>query len=398
MTFPTEENAMGSAIIIDTLRLLVSSTRPRVILEIGMGKTTESLLAFLASMEAKISNLADENTRLPEHAGGDLVDPLWHAETPLKYLGIDAGNGEGSFYPQLKEKIDSYPFANVLNNDYKEVLPLLDENYDLIIVDIGRPSDNLMLLNSLIPKIRPGGLLIMHEPLEIHPFSVDGKRFVQRGYSIAWNLLKAYPSDLFETITLPELHKTAQAGVGILRRKTRYEQIRDPRQLLLELQSCQDIPISNLEYIREMSFSPERKLLDAMRDKSFLQVMALSTLGETAASQISKELDINIKKVLKHLTTLREIGFDSNNESPMERVIEQMRISELPKSSTVLKLTYADYARIADYLFLPHRTYTEETVNWILSHIQTDYAELRRRLVDLGLLTRDNDSQIYWRN
>jgi len=43
-----------------------------------------------------------------------------------------------------------------------------------------------------------------------------------------------------------------------------------------------------------------------------------------------------------------------------------MRISELPKSSTVLKLTYADYARIADYLFLPHRTYTEETVNWIL--------------------------------
>lgn len=324
------------------------------------------------------------------------MDPLWHAESPLKYLGIDAGNGEGSLYPQLKERIESYSFAEVINADYKEVLPFLDSTYDLVIIDIGRPSDNLVLLNSLIPIINAGGTLVLHEPLEVQPFNIGGRRVVQRGYSIAWNLLKAFPQEAFETLTLPEFHKTAQAGVGILRKKTKYEQTRDPKQLLRELQSCQDVLTGNLEHIREISSSSEKRLLDAMRDKSFLQVMALSTLGETSAPLIAKQLGISVKKAQKHVSTLEEIGINLEDNSPLDAVLNR-RSSGLPESSTILKLTHTDYTRIANYLFLQDRSYTEETVNWILSHIQTDYAELRRHLVDLGLLTRENDSQIYRR-
>ncbi|QNH95476.1 DUF2087 domain-containing protein [Corynebacterium anserum] len=324
------------------------------------------------------------------------MDPLWHAESPLKYLGIDAGNGEGSLYPKLKDRIDSYSFAEVINADYKEVLRFLGSTYDLVIVDIGRPSDNLVLLNSLIPIINPGGTLVLHEPLEVQPFNISGRRVVQRGYSIAWNLLKVFPQEAFETLTLPEFHKTAQAGVGILRKKTKFEQTRDPKHLLKELQTCQDVPTGNLEHFREISSSSERRLLDVIRDKSFLQIMALSTLGEISAPQIAKQLGISVKKVQKHISNLEDLGINLEDTSPLDSVLNR-RISELPDSSSILKLTHADYTRISNYLFLQDRLYTEKTVNWILSHVQSDYAELRRRLVDLGLLTRENNSQTYRR-
>lgn len=48
--------------------------------------------------------------------------------------------------------------------------------------------------------------------------------------------------------------------------------------------------------------------------------------------------------------------------------------------------------------FEPGKKYTEKEVNEILRAVYSDYATLRRHLVDYGMMDRMNDCSFYWVN
>lgn len=382
---PLPVNRMGSEGLIEAIRFAVTVHRPSKVLELGVGLTTLFLLPFLRELEALIRQERDRYG-VSNFEGQDIVDPTWSWTNELSYIGVDMGTGSGSLFEKVSLTVQEFEFASLFQQDFKRFLANNDESFDLVIVDIGAPSDNLIILNELLPRLNPGGILIMHEPLELQVLEVGAERHVSRGLSIAWNLFKFADLADFEMITFPELHKTAQAGVGIVRRRTAFELTRDPQQFLRELSSCQDVPLFNVKRLTQVGNLKSK--FQARKAPSNRFESRLNHLGDQVFRLGKKLRSLVFSNVLGDSHEFSTIAFidGANCGSSTGRGGKQV-----DERTSLVRLQH-----LADRFFLAGEWYTESEVDWMLSYVTPHPAELRQQLFDSGFL-EINSSQLIGR-
>ena len=169
-------------------------------------------------------------------------------------------------------------------------------------------------------------------------------------------------------------------------------------------------------------------ILRALADPERLVLAGALAQGDAAASVLSAELGMELRRVHKHLSRLADAGvvrFDADTqryrldaetlrwaaeqvgppreaglalgaandeeEAVLRTFFRNGRLTEVPTKATKRRIVLE---RIAAE-FEPGKHYDEKEVNVIVGIFFNDYAALRRYLVDEGFMDRDHG--MYWR-
>jgi len=169
----------------------------------------------------------------------------------------------------------------------------------------------------------------------------------------------------------------------------------------------------------------------ALSDADRLRIVGLLTQHPAGTKEIAGELGLSFRDANDHLAFMRYAGILREKEGLYEldpeglEALTRRQFAGRPRESytpapdleaderkllaTYLKPdgTIRQYPLqpgkrkvILDYVVLaltPGVIYTEKQVNVILARFHPDAAELRRYLVDAGLLKRERDGSKYWR-
>jgi len=167
----------------------------------------------------------------------------------------------------------------------------------------------------------------------------------------------------------------------------------------------------------------------AVSNPDRLRIIGLLSQEHATRAEIAQRLNLSVKDSLTHLGFLEFVGavtqtkgvFTLNNDKLAMLAREKFaeaRPSYVPaddldeKSKKVLKAylnpdgsirqipSPPKLQVILNYLveFFEYKTnYTEKEVNTILRRFNEDTADLRRDLVDAGMLARESDGSRYWR-
>jgi hypothetical protein len=171
------------------------------------------------------------------------------------------------------------------------------------------------------------------------------------------------------------------------------------------------------------------ELLRALADPERLAVAGALARGTATASDLAYRLDLPVTRVRRHLARLGAAGLahvqsDRRTWALLPDALREAALEVGPPRGAGLPLGAADdeeaavlnsYFRGGHLVEVPAKhskrmivltrlalefeagvTYPEAEVNQILERFHTDYATLRRYLVDEGLLTRDRGR--YWRS
>lgn len=184
-------------------------------------------------------------------------------------------------------------------------------------------------------------------------------------------------------------------------------------------------------------------MLKALADEQRLTMIGLMNEREMTVGELAEKLQLTEPTISHHISKLRSVGlvhlrmagtqrFYRTNETRIAKfktyVAEIEQIPTLPEDLTsdeswidALDWDAADKKVLRDFTingrlkrlplkegkwqvvlrwlatkFQPDRTYTEKEVNAILSEVHSDYATLRRYLVEFGFMRRERGGSSYW--
>ncbi|MFC8506959.1 hypothetical protein ACFU3J_23365 [Streptomyces sp. NPDC057411] len=225
---PLRVPGMGTEAVAPFLAGLVRMTRPRRVLEVGMGYTTP----FLAAALAEAREQADEESRLlaaktrPYLASGAPLDDAWlRAEpalaTPASYLepyrprfvAVDDRSIPESSAGRVEDVLAELGLAGqvtVVDAPLREADGALPEDFEPIDFAWVDAWDCLYFLDHYLDRINPaGGVVVLHY-LMTYPEGEAILRYLA-------GLQKARPGEL-EVLNLLEPHKLRQNSVTMIRR------------------------------------------------------------------------------------------------------------------------------------------------------------------------------------
>ncbi|HEX7304446.1 hypothetical protein [Lentzea sp.] len=220
--------AAGTEVVAPLLSSLVQLTRPRRVLEVGMGYTTPYLAAALAHVSDQVRT---ESAALAAKTAGHLdtagaLDTDWvYAEPALrapgfyldpyepKFVAVDDLSIPDSSAGQVLEVLESLGLADrvqVINANVRECRDLLPE--DLAPIDLAWVDawECLYFFDNFWDLINPdGGLLVLHY-LMTYP---EGEAILDYIAKVG----RAKPGEL-EIVNLLEPHKMLQNSLTVIRR------------------------------------------------------------------------------------------------------------------------------------------------------------------------------------
>src|SRR4051794_36475707 len=219
---------MGTEVVGPLLATLIQFTRPKRVLEVGMGYTTPFLAAALAEVEEQVAaeGVALANKTRGHLSAADELDDSWlHDEPPLvtpafhlaeyrpELVAIDNLSIEDSSAGLVREVLGELGLdhrVTVVNADLREskdLLPLGFRPIDLAWVDAW---ECLYFFDHFWDLINPdGGLVVMHYLLT-YPEGEAVVRYIKE-------FQRAHPNEL-ESVNLLESHKLMQNSITVLRR------------------------------------------------------------------------------------------------------------------------------------------------------------------------------------
>jgi len=219
---------MGTEVVGPVLAGLVQLTRPRSLLEVGMGYTTPFLAAALAEVEEQThAESAALAAKTRSHlAGSDTLDDSWLlADPPLvtpdfhltpfrsSFVAVDNLSIEDSSAPRVQEVLSELGLGErvtVLNADLRDCIGLLPDGFcpiDFAWIDAW---ECLYFFDHFWNLINPdGGLVIMHY-LMTYPEGEALLRYIRQ-------FQRAHPGEL-EMVNLLESQKLMQNSITVLRR------------------------------------------------------------------------------------------------------------------------------------------------------------------------------------
>ncbi|MFD7614918.1 hypothetical protein [Streptomyces sp. NPDC059828] len=219
---------MGTEVVAPLLANLVRMTRPRRVLEVGMGYTTPFLAAALAESEALFeeeSAALAAKTR-PYLDGGAELDETWlNAEPPLavpaqylepyrpRLVAVDDLSIADSSAGRVKEVLDELGLTDrvtIVNAPLQECRALLPEDFTPIDFAWVDAWECLFFLDHFLDLINPDGGLIALHYLMTYPEGEAILRYLDR-------MVRSRPGEL-EVMNLLEPHKLVQNSVTLIRR------------------------------------------------------------------------------------------------------------------------------------------------------------------------------------
>ncbi|MFJ3901476.1 hypothetical protein [Streptomyces sp. NPDC090025] len=225
---PLRVPGMGTEAVAPFLAGLIRMTRPRRVLEVGMGYTTPFLAAALAEAEA----LADEESRLlaaktrPYLRSGAALDDDWlRAEPALaapaahlepyrpRFVAVDDRSVPESSAGRVEDVLAGLGLAGrvtVVDAPLREAAGALPTGFEPIDFAWVDAWDCLYFLDHFLDRIDPaGGVVVLHY-LMTYPEGEAILRYLS-------GLQRARPGEL-EVLNLLESHKLRQNSVTMIRR------------------------------------------------------------------------------------------------------------------------------------------------------------------------------------
>ncbi|VWB58057.1 hypothetical protein BTE28158_02684 [Burkholderia territorii] len=399
---------MGTENSAALISALIRMARPVTVVEIGAGDSTVFIAKAL--QQARQDWLNDKNL-LDTSAWQErsaLLDPTGIPDVYRpRLITIDDFTAEGSSAEEAWDALKNHDIDEHLVTFVKSNFHTLDEAtiaswgpVDIAWIDAGTPADDVRFVATLWDHIAPGGYLCLHEPTMLTTVNMEGTQRVRRVRTPIWEELFRRQDNSFEIVTLPELHKYRQSGLGIVRKRQQSERVLRSQPLQSELVALGEIPIrsSYLPIGEEALKLRLRKdaILAAMTSREARSVYAAIVLGINRVADIEEKVGLDAKVVGKILTRLLSIGLiqrDQNGFSDVgavwgEMVDRQHRSAEdlsdrqLETDTSIEKIATA---------FAPDTQYSESEISRICQLFTTDYARLRRYLVDRGVLRRQDN-------
>ncbi|AOJ79268.1 hypothetical protein WS86_00530 [Burkholderia savannae] len=399
---------MGTENSASLISALIRMTRPATVVEIGAGDST----IFIAK--------ALQQTRQDWQHDKDLLDAsTWQERSALldptgipdiyqpRLITIDDFTAEGSSAEEAWDALKDHDVDRSLVTFVKSNFYALDGAtiaswgaIDIAWIDAGTPADDVRFVAALWEHIAPGGYLCLHEPTMLTTVSMEGAQRVRRVRTPIWEELFRRLDDSFELITLPESHKYRQSGLGIVRKRQQNERTLRSQPLQSELVELGEIPIrSSYLPIGEEALSQRLRkdaIIAAMTSRETRSVYAAIALGASSIADIVEKAGIDTKAVSKIVTRLLSIGLIQRDESGFSdvdavweeiadrqrRSVDDLSDKQLESDLTIEKIATA---------FAPDTQYTESEISKICQLFTTDYARLRRYLVDRGVLQRQDN-------
>jgi len=395
----------NSAILISAL---IGMARPATVVEIGAGDSTVFIAKALEQARQdwqRDKNLLDASTWQERSA---LLDPTGIPDNyQPRLITIDDFTAEGSSAEEAWDALKNHDVDEGLVTFVKSNFYALDEAtiaswgaIDIAWIDAGTPADDVRFVATLWDRVAPGGYLCLHEPSMLTTISTEGAQRVRRVRTPIWEELFRRLDDSFELVTLPELHKYRQSGLGIVRKRQQNERVLRSQPLQSDLVALGEIPIrSSYLTIGEEALNHRLRkdaIIAAMTSRETRSVYAAIVLGVDRLNDIAEKAGIDAKAVSKILTRLLNIGLIQRDENGLsdtdtvwEEIADRQHRGAGDLSDRQLE-TDAAIEKIAT-TFAPDTPYTESEISRICQLFTTDYARLRRYLVDRGVLQRQNN-------
>ncbi|AJX33368.1 Uncharacterized protein conserved in bacteria (DUF2087) [Burkholderia oklahomensis] len=400
---------MGTENSASLISALIRMTRPATVVEIGAGDSTIFIAKALQQARQDWQHdkdLLDASTWQERSA---LLDPTGIPDIyQPRLITIDNFTAEGSSAEEAWDALKNHDVDGGLVTFVKSNFYALDEAtiaswgaIDIAWIDAGTPADDVRFVAALWEHVAPGGYLCLHEPTMLTTVSMEGgQQRVRRVRTPIWEELFRRLDDSFELITLPELHKYRQSGLGIVRKRQQNERVLRSQPLQSELVELGEIPIrsSYLPIGEEALNQRLRKdaIIAAMTSRETRSVYAAIVLGVNRLADIVERVGIDAKAISKIVTRLLSIGLIQRDESGFldidtvwgeiadrqHRSAEDLSDRQLETDLAIEKIATA---------FAPDVQYTESEISKICQLFTTDYARLRRYLVDRGVLQRQNN-------
>ena len=399
---------MGTENSVNLISALIGMTRPTTVVEIGAGDSTIFIAKALQQAQQdwqRDKALLDapdwqERSALLDPTGiPDIYQP--------RLITIDDFTAEGSSAEEAWGALRNHDLNKGIVTFIKRNFYALDEAtitswgpIDIAWIDAGTPADDVRFVATLWEHIAPGGYLCLHEPVMLTTVSMEGTQRLRRVKTPIWEELFRRLDDSFELITLPESHKYRQSGLGIVRKRQHHERVLRSQPLQSELVELGEIPIrSSYLTIGEKALNQRLRkdaIIAAMTSRETRSVYAAIVFGVNRLADIVEKVGIDAKAVSKIVTRLLGIGLirrDEHGFSEVEpawgeiadrqqRSAEDLSDRQLEADHVIEKIATA---------FAPDIKYSEAEVSRICHLFTTDYARLRRYLVDRGVLQRQNN-------
>jgi len=253
---------MGTEHVAPLLYALVRMTRPRSVLEVGLGYTTPFLVQALADGAAEFQA---DRARLAQAPAEDrrraLLAPAHHeAEYAPRLYAIDDFSAEGSSAPAVLEALRSLgldAWAEVHQGDFRghsRQLPEAALPFDLVWFDCGALPEYIDFMEEYWRLINPEhGLLLLHYTYWNLTAEVGGVEYTELIAGPVANEIKRQQTAAgfdahFETLSLVEPHKTRQGSVTLVRKlpATSAPRNSDFRQEVLEIFGARPKPFPKL--------------------------------------------------------------------------------------------------------------------------------------------------------
>lgn len=399
---------MGTENSASLISALICMTRPATVVEIGAGDSTIFIAKALQQARQDWQHDKDLLDASTWQERSTLLDPtgIPNIYEP-RLITVDDFTAEGSSAEEAWDALKDHDVDRGLVTFFKCNFYALDEAtiaswgaIDIAWIDAGTPADDVRFVAELWEHVAPGGYLCLHEPTMLATVSMEGAQRVRRVRTPIWEELFRRLDDSFELVILPELHKYRQSGLGIVRKRQQYERVLRTQSLQAELVELGEIPIrgSYLPIGEEALNRRLRKdaIIAAMTSRETRSVYAAIVLGINRLADIVERVGIDAKAVSKIVTRLLSIGLiqqDENGLSDVDTVWEEI-VDRQHRSAEEMSDRQLETDRVIEKIataFASDIEYTEPEISRICQLFTTDYARLRRYLVDRGVLQRRNN-------
>lgn len=395
------ENASG------LLATLVQIHRPHTILEIGAGDST---IALARALDNAVRAWSEDRNAVDACEWCERTALLDPSHVPPSYtprlITIDDFSGEGTSAELAWAKLRAagihstsvefveQDFFNISNELWTAWGPL-----DMVWIDAGTPSDDVRFVAQVWDRIRPGGYLVLHEPMMLTTVDRSPHTALEMVRTPLWEELSARVGTDFELLTLPEAHKYRQSGVGVIRKLPICQQSTRSQSLQEELLTLGEAPLRNdILPIGRSQTQPDSRadIVDTLRDADSRRAYAAVILGAQSVGSVSERTGISVKSAQKAISRLLAAELITYEHGEVRAATAVWSKADSARKRSRRNLTNAELespellSRIAK-VFVPGHSYPEAIVSRICSDFSDDYARLRRKLVDDGHLIRTDN-------
>ncbi len=398
---------MGTENALEIIAVMIKMARPLSILEVGAGDSTVAIADAIVA--AKAEYLADKelvhNTEWAERS--ELLIP--HAATSVyepKFISIDNFSAPGCSAAQAWNTLNTAKYAalsvKTINCDFHNLsLQFFDDNlFDFIWLDAGSLVDDIRFIGKLWSRLAAGGFMVFHDPY----FTVPVQEQTTQHQKLAmirtplWEFINKSDIKHVDILSIPEMHKYRQTGLGIIRKHHQWEENR--RELFQEEMSTIGLaPVrfratSLLSETLEQRNELTRQLM-LLKNQSIRSVYCAVALGISELSEIQRTVKLDKEKVLRLLAKLMDAqmirlqdGGYFENPQLWETLVHTSANDRMFNEFSDTKLEEAKYLDLIVSYLQPQKTYNEHEISSYCACFTDDFARLRRKLVDSKRLIR----------